>query len=345
MRGIPLAAAAALIVLAWGCQPPPQGGAAPGGAAPGAEQIAQGIQDISAEFNELSRPNQVQAWVDNLIVKVQPGKDMPQVASLKEGETAEYLYQRTIRKSEFTLRGQRFYEPWILIKTQNGIMGWVHEGGVRFMQPGFVDMVGKQQPAPGDPAARMRGPAAQPAASPAEDRTLAPGRQAGAIRLKTSEADLVQIYGGSNVGRASVKLPEGEEPCTVLFAGDNDEVRITWADDARTKVKALYFDKPNSAWFTQQGLTVGMPLGELIKANRGPVAFYGFGWAYGGVVSSWRGGAFASREKQFYAVLSPASNAPGDVLARYQGNQVYNSNIEELERLGLRVSRLVLYLD
>ncbi|TAE47618.1 MAG: hypothetical protein EAZ89_17420 [Bacteroidetes bacterium] len=332
-------------MLLVGCQPPQPGAGATGTGtqSPAVNTLVQGLDNVSTELQEMSRPNKVQAWVDELIVKVQPGKDMPQVATMQEGETAEYLYQRTIRRTEFTLRGQRFYEPWILIRTKAGVMGWVHEGGVRFLGNDLNDLlVGKQSNT--DPNARTRSTDPKAEVPPSEDRRLLPGRQVGAIRLSTTEEDLIRIYGPENIGRSEVLLPGNQkEGCTVVFPGLNDELRITWKDDSRSKIKAIYLDRGNSSWLTSQGIGVGTPLSELVKANRAPVSFYGFNWEYGGVISSWKSGTMAPYEKKCYAVLAPRKQ--GTDLSRYAGNQAFTSNAPDLDKLDLAISRICVYLD
>jgi hypothetical protein len=325
-----------LLLLLPGCVQPSQ--PAGGGGNPPAE-LVRGLDNVSTEVQELARPKLVQSWVDNLIVKAQPGKDMPQVALLREGETAEYLYQRTIRKSEFVLRGQRFYEPWILIRTQAGLMGWVHEGGVRFLGEDLRDLLGN--PAP-QPNARSRQPEQQPA--PSQDRLLVPGKKAGAITVSTSEEDLVKRFGLDQVGRGEV-LTSGQqkEACTVLFPDSNDELRITWKDESRKRVKAIYLDRPRSNWRTAQGLSVGLKLTELAKINEAPLSFFGFNWEYGGTVSTWKNGTLAPFQKHFYAVLSPGRQ--DEALSRFSGNQVFTSNAQGLEALDIAVHRIVVYLD
>lgn len=311
--------------------------------------IMEGVAELSSEFNELTRPDQVQAWVDQLIVKVQPGKEMPQVATLAEGEMAEYLYQRTVRKSEYKLRGQRFYEPWILVKTQDGVMGWVHEGGVRYVGPDLQKMLkdlGAATTGETRPNARTRGPAPG-SIIPAENRIVIPGKSVGPITQHTSEIELGRIYGANHIGRSAVTGPEGQTmEATAVFPGSTDEIRIVWKDSERTQIKAIYFDKINSTWYTPQGLTVGLPLVELTKVNKAPVHFYGFNWSYGGTISGWAKGALASQAKHFYAVLSPhPSRAKSQQAQKFSGNQYFNTNQEGVEELGAYVKRMVVYLD
>ncbi|WNJ16177.1 SH3 domain-containing protein [Pontibacter sp. G13] len=302
--------------------------------------LLEGFEQLSSEVQELSRPNQVQSWVEGLIVKVQPGKDMPEIGRLKEGEIAEYLYQRTIRKAEFTLRGQKYRESWILIKTQQGLMGWVHEGGVRYLTPEYQQLIKDVLNGSGNPNQRSTGPAQ----NLASDRLIVPGKQVGAIKVTTAFDQLIQLYGYGQLAEGSVSLPDGKtEPCTVVFPRTANELRIVWKDEQRTRIKAVYLDQTHSAWFTKEGLTVGLPLMEVTKLNQAPVNFYGFDWAYGGTIAGWRKGRFERFNKYFYAVLTPTY--PKAVTSNIKGNQQISSNHEDVAKIGAYVSRLVIYLD
>ncbi|MEM9987537.1 MAG: SH3 domain-containing protein, partial [Bacteroidota bacterium] len=282
------------------------------------EKIVDGITEVSGELQELARPNQVQAWVDKLIVKAQPGSDMTQIGTLAEGEVAEYLHQRTVSKTPYTLRGQRYYQPWILIRTQTGLLGWVHEGGVRYIQPDFMNWLSGQQTRPG---ARVRG--ADLPENPQTDRSVIPGKKVGPITLHTSEADLIQLYGPDNVGRSKVKKPGASaESCTVVFPNTKDEIRITWKNaQAHREVSAVYIMNVGSSWFTPQGLRMGLPLMELTKVNQAPLSFYGFGWTYAGTVKGWGKGKLAPYSKGFYVMLSPGDQAASSGLTSFKGDK------------------------
>ncbi len=338
-------------LLVTACAPPPgsQPGSSNAPAQPSGQQVIQqisdGVGEMSTEYREMSRPGKVQAWVDNLIVKEQPGKEMPQVAIMKEGEMAEYLYQRTIRKTEINLRSQRFYEPWILIRTQAGVMGWVHEGGVKFVSPGMDALIGTNNT---DPNARTRSMPGTPSAGDmARDFLIVPGKRLGAITLTTSETDLINLYGADNVGR-SVVMSAGnkKEDCTVVFAQAREELRITWTDANRIKIKAIYLLYPNSKWVTAQGMQVGISLSELVKINHAPIAFYGFNWDYSGTIVSWKAGALFKYEKHFYAVVAPRKpQNVATLLEKFKGNKEFTSNTEGVENLDLYVERIVVYMD
>ena len=309
--------------------------------------LLDAAEDFTIEAQELAKPKQLEAWVDQLIVTAQPGTNMPEVAKLREGEKAEYMYQRTVRKSRRTLRNQEYFERYILIKTKEGIMGWVHEGGVKFIRPDFQNMLDELGLSPGssNPNARMRGPAPN-TLNPNQDFLIVPGSRVGPIKLKTSEQELMSMYGPGQISRGTVvNADKVEEACTILMEGTNNEIRVTWKGDDRKQINAVYLMRPNSRWFTREGLTTGLSLMELTKLNEAPLTFYGFDWAYSGTVSSWRGGVLGKYEKHFYVVLD--SNVPAGVKLpeKYTGNHIISSNEEGLSSLNVVVDKLVVYLD
>ena len=308
--------------------------------------LLDAAEDFTIEAQELAKPKQIEAWVDQLIVTAQPGTDMPEVAKLREGEKAEYLYQRTVRKARRNLRNQEYFDRYILIKTKEGIMGWVHEGGVKFIRPDFQNMLDELGLSPtSSPNARTRGPSPN-TLSPSQDFLVVPGSRVGPIKLKTTEQELMSMYGPGQIGRGTVtNADKTEEPCTVLMEGTNNEVRISWKDNERTRIKAVYLMRPNSRWFTKEGLTTGLSLTELTKVNESPLTFYGFNWDYSGTVSSWRGGVLGKYEKYFYAVLNPSIPANVKLPEKYTGNHIISSNEEGISALNIVIDKLVIYLD
>lgn len=312
-------------------------------------EVIEGLGDLSIEAKELSQPNRVEAWVDKLIIKSQPGKDMPQIGTMQQGEVAEYLYQRTMRKSTFSLRGQRYHEPWILIKTASGTMGWVHQGGVRFIRPDLNELLTGlgNQLSPEAVSRSLSNGEQIPTSS--QEWMVIPGKSFGNIMVNTTEDQLTQLFGASKVKRGKVATSVNKtESCSIIFPGTYDKAAITWKDAERTKVKAIYLLSPNSKWYLPQQISVGMTLSELTKANKGPLSFYGFDWEYSGTVNEWGKGVFAKYAKKFYVALAPANSAQvKSLLKSYRGNgdKTFSSNIEEVEELGLVVERIVVYLD
>lgn len=74
-------------------------------------------------------------WVDKLNVRAEPALTAPIITRLDECEEVYFLNKESDFKKEITLRGKRFNEPFLLIKTWNrpgkDLIGWVYGGGLR----------------------------------------------------------------------------------------------------------------------------------------------------------------------------------------------------------------------
>lgn len=339
-----------MALLLQACYPPNQQAQAPGEPAPTdvyttpIVDLINAAEDLSVELKEKGLPNKVESWVDNLIVTAQPGTGMPEIARMKVGDKATYLHQRTLLRKEAVLRGQRFKARYILIQLSSGQMGWVHEGGIRYVYPRFQKVIDEVIATATSSNQRTRGGGAVPVLPPTEQRVIVPGLKVGPIRKSTSQEDIVSIYGGTQVGLSTVKTPEGDEACTVVFPGEPSELRITWKDAERTQIKAIYIDKRESTWFTREGLGVGLPLTEIAKVNQHPFSFYGLGWQYGGVIESWKSGSLSKYKKTFYGVIAPARTTT-QVPSNFTGDKLISSNDSGADAVELVLGRLVVYLD
>lgn len=309
------------------------------------QELIKRFDDASSEFQELSKPNRVEAWVDKLIIKAQPGQEMPQIGILQQGERAEYLYQSTRRKSEFMLRNQRYYEPWILIRTQQGLIGWVHKGGVRFIDSRLEDFLSNGNTFP-QPSTRSINPNITNT-DYGQEFIIIPGQRVGNITVNTSEKDLMQMIGPANIDQGALSVSsDNDEKVTIVYPNTRDEFYVSWKDAAREKIKAIYFLREDSRWVTLNGLRAGLELLELTKINEGPLEFYGFNWEYAGTVENWNGGKLAQIQDYFYVRLK----AREPLMARekidaFSGKRLFSSNTEGVLALDLIVDRLVVYLD
>lgn len=337
-----------LALLLSACQnlvPNPQAGATTATKNVDETQPISNILDIAESFSieaqERAKPNKIKAWVDGLIVTAQPGMKELEIAKMVAGEEADYLRQSTLRKVTRTLRGQNFHDRYILIRTKDGQLGWVHEGGVRYIKPAFENLLDQFLP-PSDPNKRTRGPAA---VAPAADFILIPGKKVGPITKTTSESDLLQIYGSGQVHRGFVPiLGASEKECTVVNPGTANEIKIVWENAERTRVKEVHLLKENSSWYTAEGLTCGLDFPEVVKANKAPISFHGFKWEYGGTVSSWGKGSLSRYNNKFYAVFAPRIPL-AQVPSKFIGDKVLSSNTTDLDAIYPYIERLVVYLD
>lgn len=116
-------------------------------------------------------------------------------------------------------------------------------------------------------------------------------------------ASLKQMYGDSNAIMDTIWGAEGMFVIgTILFPGTDMQVDIMWQDSINNSgminatVNATFDDKTftpsfnNKKWNTREGVYLGMSLEDLVALNGKSVKFYGFGWDYGGIVTSFEKG-------------------------------------------------------
>lgn len=127
---------------------------------------------------------------------------------------------------------------------------------------------------------------------------IIPGKKAGAITARTSEADLRKIYGRKNVRSGEVGLGEGETvPGTILFPNEPQKrLEIAWKN---TKLKKnpdfIQFAGEKSLWKITPDIGLGTSLKTLEQINGKGFTLLGFQWDYSGTVVSWNGGKLSRR--------------------------------------------------
>lgn len=294
------------------------------------------------EYNEMSKPKRVRCWVDGLIMKQFPGNDMPKVGTMRLDEEAGYLYQRTARLSEYVFRGQKFTDAWYLVQNKAGIMGWVHGGGLKFVETSPEVIRGNE----GQTDANAR--KAENGNLPTEnDWVFLPGKRIGSISRNTSEEKLVSLFGPNNLKRGKVvTIGAATEACTYIYKDTPDEIALTWKDDTRTKVKAVYMGTFGGKWHSPSGIKIGMSLGDLAKLNEAAILFYGFAGEYSGTISDWKKGKISPATKGFYLVLHYDENKSSkEFLAQVKQEKTFNSNAEPFRHVEVYIKRIVVYLD
>jgi hypothetical protein len=78
--------------------------------------------------------------INHLRVRETPGPDGKIIATLSEGDTLFDLGEVSAFTTEVSLRGIRFNEPWIKVRTQDSLSGWVFGGGVNFQMKDEVEL-------------------------------------------------------------------------------------------------------------------------------------------------------------------------------------------------------------
>lgn len=184
-----------------------------------------------------------------------------------------------------------------------------------------------------------------PAPPPSWNWAIIPGEQAGPIDGNTSERDLRALFGTREVQRTEIPLGEGvSESGTVLFPGtDSARVDILWHGLLRQHPKTLHFYGDASRWTLPAGVSLGHSLREIEALNDTTFVLYGFGWDFGGAVSSWQEGRLADS-------LGPQVNvrfSGGDTSASFEdyeavsGEEVFLSSEPAMQRLNPIVTSII----
>lgn len=120
---------------------------------------------------------------------------------------------------------------------------------------------------------------------------IVPGVKVGAIAAKTSEAELIQIYGKANVQSKDIDVGEGfTKPGAVLYPNESTKTAsITWKDQKHKRFPdtITISGEKKSHWRTAHSITIGTTLKELEKINGKPFFILGPGGDYSGTVWSW----------------------------------------------------------
>ncbi len=172
------------------------------------------------------------------------------------------------------------------------------------------------------------------------------------INKQTTLADVATAYGKENVKQDQI-APNGDmQPmdATRLFADTPNELQIFWLPKSK-QAQIAVASQPNSAWHTTEGVKIGTTLNELVALNGGKhFKFSGFGWDYGGAVTSWEGGTLDKNPdyKGLYIGLNPKNEINEQLqndYAKVSGEGEFNSNSPMLKNLDVRVSKLSVSLN
>lgn len=81
--------------------------------------------------SEKEEDQKLYSWLEDLRVREKPEKSATVVAELGVGESVTYLNEKTAFTIQVNIRGQNLDEPWLKVKTREGIEGWVFGGGLK----------------------------------------------------------------------------------------------------------------------------------------------------------------------------------------------------------------------
>lgn len=173
-----------------------------------------------------------------------------------------------------------------------------------------------------------------------------PEGNTGLILKSMKRNDIIEKFGKENIKEETIWLEEGtvEEKVFLLYPGKN-EIQIRF--DENNKIKSVNISSPESQW-NVNGITTGLAISELTDLNGNPFEFYGFGWDYGGTVTNWNEGKFASFNENVVIRLGfdweTAENKGVNVNNFMGDDKQFSSDdisLESLESLDLKVEEII----
>lgn len=198
-----------------------------------------------------------------------------------------------------------------------------------------------------------------------DDELIVPGERVGLVTKNTTEQELINHLGASYRRTA---IPIGEGYCSagsIIYEGTVNELLIIWRDSANSNMefqcsddpenadvkKALEgakFERPDlvkitladSAYHTQDGIRIGIPVTDIEKIVGKPFSFSGFGWDYGGRIYNGALPDFLSGDLT-YGPLTEKEQVPAFIAAYVPtGDRAFKSNDPRWKVFVLRLGTL-----
>ena len=90
------------------------------------------VEGMTGSSQGAAVPPSFVSAIDHLRLRETPGADGKVTATLSEGDTLFALGEVSAFTTQVTLRGVRYEEPWVKMRSRDGIEGWVFAGGLHF---------------------------------------------------------------------------------------------------------------------------------------------------------------------------------------------------------------------
>ncbi len=156
----------------------------------------------------------------------------------------------------------------------------------------------------------------------------------GKINKATNYNDLEKMFGKNNLRDTINYGAEGMDSfiVTKIFSNSPKEIVVNWQiDKFHIAIATVDCWMDNSLYHNVDSLTIGSTLQKLAQANGKKINFYGTGWDYGGLITSYNGGKF-QRSKIFFS-LDSAPGASGKIMGEHELNtdmQVVKQNLDKI---------------
>ena len=175
------------------------------------------------------------------------------------------------------------------------------------------------------------------------DQFLITDTSFGKINSATTYNDLEKIFGKNNIQDTINYGAEGMDSFVVtkIFSNTPKEMIINWQTDKfHNAIATVDCFHESSPYHTLDSLKIGSTLQKLVQANGKKINFYGTGWDYGGLITSYNQGKF-QKAKTFFSLNS----APG-ANDKIMGDREFNTDMPlvKLSLQKLYISKISLSL-
>lgn len=157
---------------------------------------------------------------------------------------------------------------------------------------------------------------------------------AGPFGKDASEATMAKAFGAGNVAVGDIDIGENTmEAGTIIFPADpKRRIEILWHDNAGRQHPRSIALTGSSTWVIaapipdRRRFGLGADLAQIEAINGRPFLLNGFGWANGGFLYDWKGGALAGgRACRLELIFSPDEKAKPSVVKRVSSGRRFSS--------------------
>jgi hypothetical protein len=195
-------------------------------------------------------------------------------------------------------------------------------------------------------------------AAQSNDWRIVPGERIGPIGRTSTLESLKQQFGAANVRSQSIIVSDdGIERASAMVYPDTPSRRlaVVWGEGDAAGHPALviicYRQEHGGAceWKTREGITLGTEMQRLERLNGRMFRMSGFGWDYGGGVTSWSGGQLEPLKSgglglQLEPDPATATRQPA-VLHQVMGDHEFSTGHPAMQALHPRVWYLTLSFE
>jgi hypothetical protein len=95
-----------------------------------------------------------------------------------------------------------------------------------------------------------------------------------------------------------------------------------------------------TVWHTSQGITIGSTLDQVVTYNGNPIDLYGFGWQFGGAITSFKGGRLETELPCFTGTFELGGQMSSEDADFIEGAATIHSNFPQLKKYKPTLNRI-----